>query len=145
NHRAADYIIFDFNSYTTSIQLRGQLLVSLAGLTFVFAMMRLGYRIAREEQGKQRWIWAGVIGVGCIITLLLLQPYMNMDLWLPAFMPQGWQGYAQLFFNIGLDMPRQYLPVNIAALQDLNVRANWGFGVGVVGLVGVGVMVKRKM
>jgi len=142
NRRAVDYVVFDYNSYTASIYLRGQILLSLSGLVFIFAMLRFAYRITREEQGK-RWILASAITAGCILTLLLLQPYMDMDLWLPAFVPEGLQGYAQLLFNSGLDMPRQYLPVNMAVLQDLNARANLGFGVGLVALVGVIAMRRR--
>ena len=139
NRRTVDYVIIDISQYINSIALRGQILLSMAGIVFIFTMLRLAHQIARGNheyiQNNQRWIWVAGISMGCMAALLLLFPFMYIDLWLPAFAPEGWRGYAQLLFNSGLSVPRQYLPSNLVMLQGLNERANWALGVGVITLV----------
>lgn len=152
NRRSDDYIILDAGEYTDGIALRGRVLMSLAGFTFIFFMMRLAYRIARQRQkkfiyheslqGKKRWIWAAGITLGCAAIFALLSPYMFIDFWLPAFFPDGWRGYAQLFFNSGFAVSRQYLPNHMAALPSLNMWANLGFGAGVAALIAIFVLKK---
>jgi len=144
NRRADDYLIVDVNGYIAGITLRGQILVSLAGLAFVFVMTRFAYRIAKYEEGKQRWVWVVGIATGCIAVLALLVPYMSFDLWVPAFFPDGWRGYAQLLFNIGPSISRQYLPNHLSYLYGLNTWANWGFGVGILGIIGALVIPKKS-
>jgi len=157
SRRVANYIIVDVNVYMNSIALRGQLLLSVAGIVFIFVMMHFAYRIFDygKQSGKQakqwdnstirssnsttplsRWVWILCITAACILVFALIAPYMAIDLWIPSFYPDGWRGYARMFFNHELTIPRQYLPSHLAILDHLNTRANWAFGIGAVGIAG---------
>ena len=137
SRRASDYVIIDINSYVTSIALRGKLLLSLAGLVFAFYMLRFVYMAWKKNESNGRWVWVICAALASTVYFALLVPHISMDFWLPAFYPEGLSGYGRMFFNIGLDVPRQYLPNYLAALFDQNARANWGFAIGIAALFGV--------
>ena len=142
NRRAGDYVIIDINSYVASIVLRGQLLLSLAGLVFTFFLLRVIFRTWQKRldyeflQGNKRWAWAFGTVLALALFFALLAPHIPVDFWLPSFFPDGLAGYSRMFFNAGLYVPRQYLPNYLVALFDLNVRANWAFIIGLSSLVG---------
>ena len=149
NKRASDYVIIDINSYVTSIALRGQALLSLAGLVFVFFLLHNVYNIWKRRrdydflQGNKQWAWAFGAASALALLFALLIPHIPIDFWLPAFFPDGLGGYARMFFNARLNVPRQYLPNYLAALFDLNTRANRSFGIGLTALIAVCALKKK--
>ena len=149
--RGADYVVIDINSYVLSIALRGQMLLSLAGLVFVFFMLRLAFYAWLQKtetaivHSHIRRAWVFCIAVLCAVVFTLILPYLPVDFWLPAFYPGGLSGYARMFFNIGIYVPRQYLPSHLAALFDLNSLANRGFVVGLAALAALCAGSRKKL
>jgi len=128
NRHPQDYTITSINAYIGSIALRGQILIALGGLVFLFAMAKIAVKAIKE----QSWALATAVILGSIAVGILLLPYVSLDLWVPAFAPEGFGGYLQLIFNTSLLAPSQYLTDDLAALQNLNLWANIAFGVGVL-------------
>ncbi|MCL2421914.1 MAG: ABC transporter permease [Defluviitaleaceae bacterium] len=126
--RTADYTITDVNAYIYSIALRGQILLALTGLFVMWFLLRRGIRLEKS------WERGLVTGLGVVAAIFFVW-YLDMDLWLPAFAGNGWEGYRQLLFNTGLLGSRGYLPGHLAAVYDWNFRANAAFGVGFIGLL----------
>jgi len=127
-----DYIITDFNSYVNSIALRGYILLVLAVLGFVIITTRYAWQIVKQKPQKTFLLIAGGIMLANALVFMLLFRAVEIDLWVPAFYPEGWLGYARLIFNYGQLGSRRFLQAEFAALSDLNFRANVAFGLGVV-------------
>jgi len=111
-------------------------LLAITAFAVIFVAGKLIYRLARHAETKADWVIVAVAAGASIGVVAFMLPHISVDLWMPAFAGGGAAGYARLIFNTGLLAPRQYLPGNLAALHDLNLRANVAFGVGVVGLLG---------
>jgi len=127
NRRPAEYTITDINVYLSSIALRGHILLALTGL-FIMAVL-----LCHTVRLPHPWERAVAIVIGAAVIIFFAR-HLEIDLWVPAFAGEGWDGYRQLLFNSGLLAPRVYLPGHLTALYDWNISANIAFGVGIVGL-----------
>lgn len=137
--RAGDYTVTDLNAYLNGITLRGKLLLFLTGLYFIFIIGIYLYQIiknaARSPKNMLGWAAAFACLCAAVITVTVMGRSMAFDLWTPAFAGEGLARYTQALFNTGLLAPRRYLSYNLAALYDLNIKANIAFGAGLTGLV----------
>jgi len=136
NHRPQDYIITDINVFIGNITMRAQILLAIAGVAVIFFTAKLTYRLARQSKTKTDWVVSAAAILAVVGVTAFILPHLSIDLWIPAFAGDGIIGYTQLIFNMGLLAPRQYLPGNLAALYDLNFRANVALGVGMAGFIG---------
>ncbi|MDR0273107.1 MAG: ABC transporter permease [Clostridiales bacterium] len=128
NLHPRDFSITDINAYTESIKLRGNLLLFAAVLVFVAATTRNALRAKSLTQGV-------FVFVGNFIALVVLFNTASLDLWLPAFYPEGFGGYAQLIFNSNLLAPPRYLHSQLNALYKINTYANIAFAIGFFALL----------
>ena len=134
NLRAENYTITDLNVYKSSIELRGQILLVLTLLCFYAFYFNYIYHLFRACQKKaDRAIAIAFLFIGVLIASFFMQ-YVNIDIWLPSFAGEGLVRFNQMVFNIGLLAPRQYLPSNLTAVYELNLRANIAFSVGLIAL-----------
>jgi len=136
HRRPQNYTITDMNIFLNSMALRGRVLLALISLFILFFAVKLTYHLLHNAKTAIDWAIAATATIVSIGVAVFTLPHITIDLWIPAFAGDGIQGYARLFFNTGLLAPRQYLPGNLAALYDYNLRANVAFGVGIAGLIG---------
>jgi hypothetical protein len=134
-HRYEDFTITDINAYVSSIALRGKILLALGLPLFIFVLGRWLYKLFELRERKRDSVIAVFFAVAAIAIIVSYLVYlMSIDLWMPAFMGEGLSAFRQLIFNTGFLAPRIYLPAGLAALLDLNTRANIAFGAGVFGI-----------
>jgi len=133
------FTVTDGNSYLHSIVLRGQLLLALCAPVFLIVAILWLIRLFRRAERKAAY---GAAGVFTVLTMTAAAYFAwniaSIDLWLPTYVGEGVSGYSRLFFNTGLLAPRVYLPMQLAALVDLNFQVTVAFGTGVFGLLIVG-------
>ena len=130
-----NYIITDINLYVQSMALRGYILSALAVFLLVVKIARClydyVYLVNTGSKFKRNLYFTALAcfaaASGGLAFLIIRQ--LSIDFWLPAFMGQGIEGYSRLIFNIGLLAPMQYLPGDLAALLELNMRVNSAFWV----------------
>ena len=135
-----NYVITDINSYINSIALRGQVLLALCAVIFVLFASRWAYKLFCIAKDKTGYIIAAVSTASAIAAAAFFFSTLNIDLWLPTFVGEGFSGYARLFFNTGLLAPEVYLPASLVALLNINLRANVAFGIGLAGVLVMGVV-----
>jgi len=133
------FTITEGNAYLRSIAFRGQLLFVLCTPGFLIMVILWLIRLFRLAKSKAAYAAVGGVTALTIVTAAYFAWNLaTIDLWLPAYVGEGLSGYSQLFFNTGLLAPRAYLPMHLAALVDLNIKANLAFGTGLFGLFVVG-------
>ena len=127
NRLPIDYTITDINTYVSNIALRWHILMAFFVLFIVIKIVRwlrdfIHLNSAHRFVDYAILIFFAVLASGIVILLLRQIPF---SIWRPAFAREG------------LLAPRQYLPANLAALLDLNQRANVAFGIGLAGFAGL--------
>jgi hypothetical protein len=139
NRHRANYTITDINAFINSIVLRGQLLLALFAAIFTLAAAHWAYKLFRSSNSRASLAIAAALAALLIAASVIFFSSLSIDPWLPAFMGEGLEGYAQLFFNTSLLAPEAYLSPPLAALAELNGRATIAFGVGVTGIILIGI------
>jgi len=135
-HHPRNFILTDSNGYVGSIVLRGQLLLLLCLPIFLFAVVSWLIRLFRLATSRVFYIVATTLSIAAVlVTVLFLWYISTIDLWVPAYLGDGFSGYSRLFFNIGLLAPSAYLPPPLITLYEMNINANIAFGVGVFAIV----------
>ena len=138
--QANAFTITDGNSFVQSITLRGQLLLALCLPVFLIAVVFWLVSLFRSAKSKAAYTTAGVFSALTLAaTVYFAWNLASIDLWLPAYVGEGPAGYSRLLFNKGTLAPDVYLPMHLAALVEVNLKANIAFFTGLFGLVIIGI------